>query len=158
MSLSEKQIEVYTDGSCHTQARTGAWVAIVFAHGRKIVLHGIVSDTTHQRMELTAVIEAILFLEKHYPQDPIILVTDSQYVTGLPDREERLVTQKFLSRNGNTIANVDLIKRFYAIKNTLTISFIKIKAHQRNADMPYNNDEADFLSRSLIRQSVKNTI
>ena len=55
-------VEIYTDGSCHTQFLIGAWAAIIFISGEKIILSGIENYTTHNRMELMAVIKALEFI------------------------------------------------------------------------------------------------
>ena len=65
--MSEQLAEIYTDGSCHTQKRIGAWVAIILTGTEKKVLSGIVQDTTHNRMELYAVIKGIEYIKNNYP-------------------------------------------------------------------------------------------
>lgn len=153
--MSEELIEVYTDGSCHTQRRIGAWVAIVFAGTKKRVLSGIVKDTTHNRMELLAVIKAIQYVKKHYENISTIRVcTDSQYVTGLPERKEKIELAGFITGKGNTLQNADLVKTFFETLSTLSIEFIKIKAHQRKSEIVNFNREADMLSRKLLRNAV----
>ena len=57
-------ITIYTDGSCHTQQLVGAWAAIIFIGAKKFVLSGTEENTTHNRMELTAIIEALKFTEQ----------------------------------------------------------------------------------------------
>jgi ribonuclease HI len=59
MQSPQHEIHVYTDGSCDTQRRTGAWVAILLWNDHEIVLQGTDVNTTHNRMELMAVIRAI---------------------------------------------------------------------------------------------------
>jgi len=41
-------IESYTDGSCHTKLKVGAWAAIIFIDGKEIVLKSIELNTTNQ--------------------------------------------------------------------------------------------------------------
>lgn len=152
----EKQIEVFTDGSCHTRELTGAWVAIICTDGNKKILQGLEHQTTHHRMELTAVIQVIAYLDEYHTGEPVTILTDSQYVTGLVSREAALTHKNFMTRAGKILGNADLIRQFYTLLKRPGISFIKIKAHQRNADTPYYyHEEADCLSRSLVRQAVK---
>ncbi len=56
--MEEKVIIIYTDGSCNPKIGIGAWATIIFINEGKITLEGSAKDTTHQRMELIAVIEA----------------------------------------------------------------------------------------------------
>jgi ribonuclease HI len=64
--MSEEIAEVYTDGSCHTQQKLGTWVAIIFTGMGRKVLSGTIKDTTHNRMELTAVLNALEYIKTHY--------------------------------------------------------------------------------------------
>ncbi len=76
--------EIYTDGSCHTQQCVGAWAAVLLIDEQKIVLSGKENDTTHNRMEILAVINAIKYIQQHFTIiSKIKIVSDSQYVIGL---------------------------------------------------------------------------
>jgi ribonuclease HI len=153
--MAEEAVKVYTDGSCHTQHKIGTWVAIVFAGTKRKILSGIEKDTTHNRMELTAVIEAIEHIRTHYKNVSIKVYTDSQYVTGLPARKEKLLSTDFITGRGTALQNADLIKIFFETLTVLTIEFIKIKAHQKKDDITNYNREADRLSRKLLRAAVE---
>lgn len=151
-----QKVEIYTDGSCHTQHCQGAWVAIVFIGGEKITLSGKELNTTHNRMELTAVIKALQYIQQlNTKMITIKVVTDSQYVTGLPARAEKFSIQNFITKKGSDISNVDLVKELLLLTNTLPAEFIKIKAHQKKTAVINYNIEADKLSRNLVRQAVK---
>jgi ribonuclease HI len=58
--------EIYTDGSCHTQLCIGAWAAIILIDEEKITLSGKDLDTTHNRMEILAVTEALEYLRLNF--------------------------------------------------------------------------------------------
>lgn len=155
MAAGQEHINVFTDGSCHTQKLVGAWVALIQVNGQKKILQGIEQHTTHHRMELIAVLKSMEFIKELHPAASISVITDSQYVTGLMSRKHELTAKNFMTKGGKKIANEDLLIRFYELLNLLDISFIKVKAHQQNADVPYGNREADLLSRSLVRQAVQ---
>src|ERR1700694_1502876 len=90
-------------------------------------------DTTHNRMELTAAIEAIKFaLDKYGPEPEVIIYSDSQYVIGLQDRLAKLTEAAFQSKAGKPIVNQDLMKKLQGLLGTTTCSFIKVKAHAKN--------------------------
>lgn len=149
-------VEIYTDGSCHTQHCIGAWVAIIFIAGEKIILSGEELNTTHNRMELTAVIKSLQYL--HQLNKKIIsitIITDSQYVTGLQEREQKFTAQKFQTKKGNAISNVLLVKELLLLTNCMPVKFVKIKAHQKKTVELNYNIEADKLSRNIVRQAVK---
>lgn len=157
--MSFNNIDIYTDGSCHTQHLIGGWAAILFIGREKIVLSGTETNTTHNRMELTAVIKAIEYVQANYKDTTIInIFSDSQYVIGLPARKEKLSAKAFTTSAGNDIQNADLVKELLALDGSLTLLFTKIKAHQKQTDIANHNIEVDKLSRKLVREAVNNTI
>ena len=154
-SSPNKEITVYTDGSCHTQKRAGAWVAILFIEHQKIVIWGKATDTTHNRMELIAVIAAIEYLlQNNIEFDSLKVITDSQYVVELPNREQKLVAKNFITKKGKDLNNTDLVKKLLALYATHNIVFEKIKAHQKQTTTLNYNIEADILVRKLVREMI----
>ncbi len=77
-----EHIEVYTDGGCSGNPGPGGWAFIVCMGNEIIRCSGGEKNTTNNRMELQAVIEALKFLKGHHREKkiPIVLHTDSQYV------------------------------------------------------------------------------
>jgi ribonuclease HI len=154
-SINNSAIEIYTDGSCHTQRKVGAWAAIIFIDDEKIVLQDTVSETTHNRMELIAVIKSIEYILKEIPDNKQIKIyTDSQYVEKIPDRTRKLVSKDFKTKKGVEIQNADLVQELIDLLNSTAIEFIKVKAHQKTSDMPNYNREVDKLSRKLVRRYI----
>jgi ribonuclease HI len=148
--------DLYTDGSCHTQYKVGGWAAILWSNEKKIVLSGLVERTTNNRMELTAVIEALAFIRKNYPAvKSIRIYSDSQYVIGLPGRKEKLTLLGYSTKKGNPIPNSDLVINLLEQLNFFSVEWMKIKAHQKTGTLVNFNREADKLSRKLVREAVK---
>lgn len=134
----------------------GAWVAILLKGDEKTVLTGTATDATNNSMELTAVIKAIEYVLAHYAgTTSLTIVTDSQYVTGLPARKEKLTARDFNTRKGDELRNADLVKTLFGYLPALDIEFVKIKAHQKRNGVADYNVEADKLSRKLVREMVK---
>lgn len=75
-------IEIYTDGSAHYVSRFGAWAFVaVYPDGKEVPRSGAAADTTNNRMELSAVCEAIDFiLSSGDTENEFKIVTDSEYV------------------------------------------------------------------------------
>jgi ribonuclease HI len=143
---------IYTDGSCHTQTLKGGWAAIIFIDEEKVVLTGEATGTTHNRMELMAVIKAISYVqEKHPTVTAIHIISDSQYVVGLTDRSEKLISHNFITKKGTEISNADLVKILLQYITTFPLSFTKIKAHQKKDKELNFNIVVDKLSRSIVR-------
>ncbi|MBR4451885.1 MAG: ribonuclease HI, partial [Clostridia bacterium] len=54
-----KHVDIFTDGACSGNPGPGGWGAILRFNGKEKELSGGAADTTNNRMELTAVIEAV---------------------------------------------------------------------------------------------------
>lgn len=148
--------EIYTDGSCHTQQCIGAWAAVILLNNQKIVLSGKENDTTHNRMEILAVINSIKHIRDHHAMiTDIKVVSDSQYVIGLIGRQSKFVASDFTTKAGNDIRNVDLVKELLNLLTQFNVEFVKIKAHQKATEIINYNIEVDKLSRHLVRESLK---
>jgi ribonuclease HI len=70
-------VEIYTDGACRGNPGPGGWGALLIAGSRRKSIHGGEHDTTNNRMELMAAIEALNALNG--PRE-VVLYTDSKYV------------------------------------------------------------------------------
>lgn len=148
--------EIYTDGSCYTQKRIGAWAAVILVDSQKNVLSGTEEDTTHNRMEILSVINAIKFIQLKFPSvHKIKVVSDSQYVIGLIGREAKFTASSFTTKSGKDIRNIDLVKEILLLVSAINVDFLKIKAHQKVTDVVNYNIEVDKLSRQLVREAVK---
>jgi ribonuclease HI len=145
------KVVIYTDGSCHTQKLTGAWASIIIYEGKKTIITGVEENTTHQRMELTAVMEGFKFVERESLVSPVEVYSDSQYVVELPRRRDKLISTAYITKAGKKIVNSDLLEIFFRKLQNLDVKFIKVKAHQQNGD-PLN-EEADQLVRELVRKN-----
>ena len=151
-------IEIYTDGSCHTQSKTGAWAAILLIDGREVFLDGIEKQSTHNKMELLAIIEAIQFLQnKAIPWDGLRIYTDSQYAVQLVEREDRLRKQQFLTKTGRPIRNMELVQNYLSTIASGDIQLIKVKAHQKKGVSINYNRKVDQRVRKIMRREVRST-
>jgi ribonuclease HI len=154
--LNKKIIRLYTDGSCHTQLHVGGWAAILLIDTRKIILEGTVTDTTHQRMELLAILKGLEYLKaKKIDFDTLTIYSDSQYAAALPERKEKLKNNNFLTKKETAIQNADLVQKLIQWIETYPINFVKVMAHQKRTEEINYNRDADKISRKLVREAVK---
>jgi ribonuclease HI len=72
-----RAIEIYTDGACRGNPGPGGWGALLVAGEHRKTMHGGEYETTNNRMELTAAIEALNALKR---PSSVVLHTDSKYV------------------------------------------------------------------------------
>ena len=133
------RIKIYTDGACsfnHLRENKGGYGAIIFKPGEEFLrLNGGYRNTTNNRMELKAVIEA---LKRVSPLVPVKVYSDSQYVVkGITEWLPSWIAK------GKIVKNGDLWTELYLIVRTFqNIEFMHVKGHNGN---PYNI-EADRLA------------
>ncbi len=72
-----KNVEIFTDGACSGNPGPGGWGAILRYKGNEKELSGGAADTTNNRMEITAALQALTALKE--PCN-VTLISDSQYV------------------------------------------------------------------------------
>jgi ribonuclease HI len=150
--MPEEIVTVYTDGSCNPVSKKGGWVAILFLHGAKIILKGMDMDTTHQRMELMAVLKALEYVEQHAGLiHPIHIYSDSQYVIGIQRRMSPLDLNNFLNKKGKPHRNADLLRKLVDYLKHMSIIFTKVVSHQKKNETENLNREADKIARSIVR-------
>lgn len=154
---SINEISVFTDGSCDQPAGIGGWAAIVLTDGGKVLLSGRAYETTHQRMELTAAVEAIRYVTGlEYDKRRIFLYTDSQYLADLPRRKNRLLAAGLKTRKNRPIANADLLVQLFQFMDSHLLEFVKVQSHQKKNGQTNYNREVDKCSRKVVRDTVRN--
>ena len=152
--MNGNAIIIYTDGSCNPKHGVGAWASLLFVDESKVVLTGTEEQTTHQRMELQAVIKSFEYLAKaNLLQRVMELYTDSQYVTGLSRRKVKLKASGFMTKKNVPIRNSDLVRILIEYSEMMNVHFIKVKAHQNNDDQNRNR-EVDLLARKIVREHI----
>ena len=144
--------EIYTDGSFNPENKTGTWAAIIISNGNKTILTGIEQDTTHNRMEILAAIRSIEYINDTIKFNvKINIYTDSQYLSELPYRIEKLQMTGYKTKKDRLIRNEDLIRSLAVFIENKNINFIKVKAHEKKTEKINYNREADKLARKLLR-------
>ncbi len=71
------EITIYTDGACSGNPGPGGWGVLIIENGQETSFCGGAAETTNNRMEMMAAIEA---LKKIEPGTAIRLITDSNYL------------------------------------------------------------------------------
>lgn len=153
--MNLNSIQIYTDGSCHTQLKLGAWAAILLVDKNTVEIKGVEENTTHNRMELLAVLKALDYITETLEFDGIQVFSDSQYVVDIQKRKEKLLRSDFLTQSGLPIQNIDLVKKLIFFMNEYSIEFYKVKAHQKETLSINYNREVDKLVRKLLRNEVE---
>lgn len=133
-------VEIYTDGACSGNPGPGGWGAILRYGEHEKELSGGESDTTNNRMELTA---AICALEALTRRSRVELYTDSSYVQqGITSWINGWKAKNWPAR----IKNKDLWQQLDALVQKHDITFHWIKGHAGHPD----NERADRLAVAAI--------
>ncbi len=139
-----KTIEIYTDGACRGNPGPGGWGALLIYGKRRKLMHGGERETTNNRMELTAAIEALNAL-----QDPsnVILHTDSKYVMGgINDWMPNWKKRGWKTAAKKAVKNQDLWQALDEAAGRHDIDWRWVKGHDGNA----GNEIADELANRGI--------
>ena len=123
-------IKIYTDGGCTGNPGPGGWAAVILEDGQDPrELSGSDEATTNNRMELTAVINALesvinaigLQIEVH---------TDSQYVQrGISEWMKGWITKGWKTSSGKPVKNRDLWLQLKNLNDKLTVDWKWVKGH-----------------------------
>lgn len=142
-----KAIIVYTDGACsNNPGGPGGWAATLNYDDRYDVLSGHSISTTNNRMELTAVVEAIKYLTVRKGYKKIIINSDSAYVVNGVNKGwiYEWVKKGWRTKQGHDLANADLWKELYTYctMKDVQIMFKKVTAHVGNTFNEIADEEA----------------
>ena len=134
-------IIIYTDGSCLENPGNGGWAAIINENGNTKKISGNEKNTTNNRMELMAPINALKSIGS---DEEIIVYTDSQYVKlGITKWINSWVKNNWKTSKKEEVKNKDLWTELYNLNKTLKVKWIWIKAHAGNP----LNEEVDLLAK-----------
>ena len=134
-------IKIYTDGSCLTNPGNGGWAAIISEDGKMKKITGSEKNTTNNRMELLAPINALKQIDA---KSKIEIFTDSQYVKlGITDWINKWVNNNWQTSKKEDVKNKDLWIELYNLNQSLDVNWNWVKAHAGNP----HNEEVDLLAK-----------
>lgn len=144
------RVEIFTDGACSGNPGAGGWGALLRHKDTEKELSGAEAETTNNRMELTAVIEALKALKKACN---ITLYTDSRYVMDgitkwLPNWKQN---NWKTSNKKSAVKNVDLWQKLDMLTQGHEIRWVWVKGHNGHPE----NERVDQLARDAISSLKK---
>jgi ribonuclease HI len=141
---SDSLIKIYTDGACSGNPGPGGWGVFIENSGNIKELSGRDENTTNNRMELKAVIEALKFFTIN---SKLTIHTDSKYVM---DGASRWIINwkknNWKTAQKKDVKNKDLWIELDNLLNYHDVSWVWVKGH----DGIYGNERADYLATSVI--------
>lgn len=134
------KVEIFTDGACKGNPGPGGWGALLIASGHKKELFGGEPNTTNNRMELKAVIEALSALKRPCT---VVVHTDSQYVQkGISEWIHGWKARGWKTASKEPVKNVDLWQELDAAQSRHQIQWRWVKGHAGHD----GNERADALA------------
>ena len=139
-----KELEIFTDGACRGNPGPGGWGALLRYSDNEKTLYGGEQDTTNNRMELTAAIEALAQLKQPCR---VVLTTDSEYVRqGITSWLENWKKRGWKTASKKPVKNVDLWKRLEEEAARHQVEWRWVKGHSGHRE----NEIADQLANRGI--------
>ena len=138
-------ITIYTDGACSGNPGIGGWGVVILENNKDAMfLNGGDDNTTNNRMELTAAIEALKYFEG---KQDITLITDSKYVKdGIQSWIKNWKNNGWRTAAKKPVKNKELWKELDELITKHNIIWEWVKGHAGNK----HNEKADFLARRYI--------
>ena len=142
------EVVVYTDGACRGNPGPGGWGVLLKAGDRERELYGGEPDTTNNRMELTAAIEALKALRRPCL---VALYTDSEYQRkGITEWLPRWRERGWRTASRKPVKNVDLWRMLDELAAEHRIDWHWVKGHSGDP----GNERADALANAGLEHSL----
>lgn len=155
-------LELYTDGSCHKFENkgygVGAWAFVavqdanMFYYAQSEVGDNI--QTTNQRMELLAAINACEWAEKNRTKNQLVIIySDSAYLINAINQKwiDGWKARGWVNSQKKDVANQDLWQRLLPFYDDFRYSFRKVKGH----DNQVWNERADAIANNVVKETMR---
>jgi ribonuclease HI len=141
-----RRVTIYTDGACQGNPGPGGWAAVLLNGEHRLEISGYVPDTTNNRMELQAAIEALRALRQPCEVD---LHTDSQYLrNGMHSWLANWKRNNWRTADKKPVKNADLWRQLDALAQTHRVHWHWLKGHDGHPE----NERCDELANAAIRE------
>ncbi len=137
-------VEIYCDGACSGNPGVGGYGAILRCGTTEKELSGATGETTNNRMEMTAAIEALAALKRPCA---VTVTTDSQYlVKGMTEWLKGWVKRGWINSKREPVLNRDLWERLMELSAGHDVTWTWVRGHDGHEE----NERCDELARSAI--------
>ena len=140
------RVEIFSDGACSGNPGPGGYGAIIRYGSAVKEISGCEKETTNNRMELTAVIEALRGLKR--PCE-VTVITDSVYVVkGMTEWMQGWIRNQWRNSQKKPVKNRDLWETLLRLSRTHQIQWSWVKGHDGHPE----NERCDRLAREAINR------
>ena len=144
------RVRIYTDGACSGNPGPGGWGAVLLYNGERKEICGGEIDTTNNRMELEATIQALQALKR---RSTVAIFTDSRYVTdGITQWIDSWKARGWRTAGKKPVKNMDLWQLLDAQTSNHDVTWHWVKGHDGDRE----NERADMLARRGIPKPAGN--
>ncbi len=144
----DKKVYIYTDGACKGNPGPGGWGALMKYQDTVKEFCGGETETTNNRMEMKAAIEALSQLTR--PCE-VVLTTDSQYLRkGITEWIDNWKKRGWKTSARKPVKNADLWKQLDELAQKHQITWNWVKGHSGHAE----NERADELANNGIESAT----
>ncbi|MCF8207093.1 MAG: ribonuclease HI [Methylotenera sp.] len=149
LAIKKPQVTIYTDGACKGNPGPGGWGAWLSSGGHDKELFGGERETTNNRMELTAPIEALASLKRSCD---VVIYLDSEYVRkGITEWIINWQRRGWKTADGKPVKNADLWQRLDALRKLHRVEWRWVKGHAGDP----GNERADMLANKGVASISK---
>lgn len=143
-----KKVDIFTDGACSGNPGPGGWGAILRYNTVEKEISGGEANTTNNRMEITAVIEALAMLKE--PCE-VTLYSDSQYVCNALEKgwAKKWKANNWMRNKKDPALNPDLWERLLQLYDTHKVKIVWVKGHAGHPE----NERCDRLAVAQIKRN-----
>ncbi len=142
----QKVVEIFTDGACSGNPGPGGYGALLKCGPTTKEISGCEPDTTNNRMEMMAVIEALRRLKRPCR---IILTTDSQYVMkGMTQWIHGWIKKNWMNSQKKPVLNKDLWEEMLQLSKPHQIQWKWVRGHQGHTE----NERCDYLATEALKK------
>ena len=146
--MSDRELQIFTDGACSGNPGPGGWAALLRYGDNEKTLSGGEPDTTNNRMEMMAVIEALESLKRACT---VAIHTDSRYVMdGMTQWIHKWKASGWKTAAKKPVKNADLWQRLDDAASQHAIEWHWVKGHSGHPE----NERVDALARRAMPSAI----
>lgn len=145
--MSKPEVTIYTDGACSGNPGPGGWAALLEYNESERLISGGAPNTTNNRMEITAAIEALRCLKRPCK---VFIHSDSALLVNTFNKGwiENWQKKGWRKADKKPVENQDLWEKLLKEMKRHEITWIKVKGHA-------DNDKNNRVDQAAVKESKK---